>query len=168
MTSGLTFYRRSAGEFAWVAAGQLLALVATAIGTKILTTQLGSVEYGRLTLGLTLATLLGQSIYGPFISALARLWSPYVESGHVDDLRAASTRWRVSRRVLRSRWPDGHDVVTRPKPVARQAHDVTFWAASIPGAACLPIVRFHPFADRSPFPVLPNRYYTGLDPLRLS
>jgi len=26
--------------------------------------------------------LLGQSIYGPLISALARLWSPYVEAGH--------------------------------------------------------------------------------------
>ena len=86
------FYRRSAREFGLVAAGQLVALVATAIGTKILTTQLGNVEYGRLTLGLTLATLLGQSIYGPFISALARLWSPYVEAGHAADLRAATDR----------------------------------------------------------------------------
>jgi O-antigen/teichoic acid export membrane protein len=91
-TAGLTFYRRSAREFGLVAAGQLVALVATAIGTKILTTQLGNVEYGRLTLGLTLATLLGQSIYGPFISALARLWSPYVETGHAGDLRAATDR----------------------------------------------------------------------------
>jgi O-antigen/teichoic acid export membrane protein len=90
--TGLRFYWTSAREFGWVAAGQLFALVATAVGTKILTTQLGSVEYGRLTLGLTLATLLGQAIYGPFISALARLWSPYEEAGHVGELRAATDR----------------------------------------------------------------------------
>jgi len=36
--------------------------------------------------------VLGQSIYGPFISALARLWSPYAEAGHVGELRAATDR----------------------------------------------------------------------------
>lgn len=78
------------GEFVSVAAGQVLALVATAIAAKILTVELGGEEYGRLTLGLTLTALCGQSIYGPLNSALARLWPAYREAGRAPDLLAAT------------------------------------------------------------------------------
>jgi O-antigen/teichoic acid export membrane protein len=79
-------------EFVSVAAGQVAVLVATAIAAKILTVGLGGTEYGRLTLGLTLAALLGQSIYGPLNSALARLWPAYREAGQVRELLAATNR----------------------------------------------------------------------------
>ena len=72
------FYRL-AREGGWIALGQAMAVLGTLFGVRLLTELLDPVAYGELALGLTVATLVNQTILGPLGNGAARFYAPAVE-----------------------------------------------------------------------------------------
>lgn len=70
---------RLSREAAWIVSGQIASIAGTLIGVRVLTRLLSPVEYGSLALGLTLATLLNQVLFGPLAQGLARFFAPALE-----------------------------------------------------------------------------------------
>lgn len=68
-------------EMAWILTGQALCFVGGFIGIKVLTNILGPKGYGQLALGLTIAGLFNQFVYGPLSNVVARFYSVYRERG---------------------------------------------------------------------------------------
>lgn len=82
-------------ELFWVVAGQGMAFLLNIVTLKVLTSQLGAVEYGRFVLGLSIAGGLGLIFYGPLSQAVSRYVHVCSEAGqqHVLPLlRAAYLR----------------------------------------------------------------------------
>ena len=72
--------RRISKESAWVAFGQLAAVLGALVGVRLLTELLDPASYGELALGMTLATLIHQCIFGPLGNGIVRFWSPAQEA----------------------------------------------------------------------------------------
>ncbi len=72
----------------WVLAGQVAALAAFILTTKVLATSLGHQEYGRFALGMTVPVLLNQFLFGPFTVAVTRYSAPYQERGLIHTMVA--------------------------------------------------------------------------------
>ncbi len=70
---------RARREFLWVAIGQVTALAGAFVGIKVLTNALGAEEYGRLSLGLTLAGIVNLFVYGPLSQWVLRFFSIHRE-----------------------------------------------------------------------------------------
>ncbi len=75
---------RFSSEFVWVALGLGLATVGGAVGVRLLTSVLSPSTYGELTLTVTLAALVHQSVTGPLTQAFLRYFAPAHESGRFD------------------------------------------------------------------------------------
>ncbi len=71
--------RRLSKEGFWVALGQTMAVIGSLAGVRLLTELLAPAVYGELALGMTLATLLNQTIMGPLINGASRFYAPAVE-----------------------------------------------------------------------------------------
>ena len=74
-TLGWQGIRRLGSEAGWVFAGQLLSLVGTLVGVRILTEYLSPSVYGTLGLSLTVAALFNEVIIGGLIGAFTRFYS---------------------------------------------------------------------------------------------
>jgi O-antigen/teichoic acid export membrane protein len=72
--------RRISQESAWVALGQVIAVIGALVGVRLLTELLDPASYGQLALGMTLATLVHQCIFGPLGHGATRFWSPAEEA----------------------------------------------------------------------------------------
>lgn len=70
---------RGGRELLWVMFGQVLALVGSFVGIKLLTNALGPEIYGQLALGLSIAGLLSLFVYGPISQWVLRFFSIYLE-----------------------------------------------------------------------------------------
>ncbi|MBZ0310796.1 MAG: oligosaccharide flippase family protein [Anaerolineae bacterium] len=70
-------------ELMWVGIGQILAAAASLFGVRLLTVILSPQEYGKLTLALTLVTLMNLLISGPLSGAFLRYYAPAQESGNL-------------------------------------------------------------------------------------
>jgi O-antigen/teichoic acid export membrane protein len=92
LAGGFTWRRTT--EFSWVLAGQAAGLVGSIGLTKVLTSQLGTEEYGRFALGLTVAVLLNQFLFGPITVAGVRYFSPYRDSARLQPFMRAL--WRLT------------------------------------------------------------------------
>jgi O-antigen/teichoic acid export membrane protein len=68
--------QRVARESVWIATGQGAAVVGSLVGVRILTELMSPSEYGQLALGMTLATLVTQTLFGPLSQGAARFYSP--------------------------------------------------------------------------------------------
>src|SRR5207247_4523624 len=64
----------------------VIALVASAVGVKVLTNQLGEAEYGRLALGMTVPQVSSQMLFGPLTTTLSRFASAEREAGTLSEL----------------------------------------------------------------------------------
>lgn len=88
--------RRISKEGAWVALGQLAAVLGALFGVRLLTELLDPASYGELALGMTLATLLHQCVFGPLGNSITRFWSPAQEandlSGYLSVARSMVSR----------------------------------------------------------------------------
>jgi len=85
-TWALPNVRRLAKEFSIMATGQAIVLVASVLAVKVLTVTLARAEYGRLALGMTLAMLLNQLVFGPLTLALMRYYAICAERNQQRDL----------------------------------------------------------------------------------
>jgi len=74
-------FRRLSKEGLWVFLGQIVAVFGLLVGVRLLTELLDPVAYGELALGLTLATLVNQTILGPLGNGVTRFYSPAAEQG---------------------------------------------------------------------------------------
>ncbi len=73
-------YARLGKEFSWIALGQVMTVVGSLVGIKILTELLSPVEYGQLALGMTAATLIHWVVLGPLSNGATRFFAPARES----------------------------------------------------------------------------------------
>src|SRR5262245_57699069 len=83
---------RTVRELAWVAAGQGAALVGSMGLTKVVASRLGTEEYGRYALALTLAVLLNQFLLGPVTTAAIRYFAVFRDERRLPVLVAALRR----------------------------------------------------------------------------
>jgi O-antigen/teichoic acid export membrane protein len=67
----------------WVVVGQAAAVVGGLAGVRLLTELLEPAAYGELALGLTVATLIHQTVLGPLGGGLTRYYAPAVERGEL-------------------------------------------------------------------------------------
>ena len=76
--------RRLSIESLWVALGYAAAIAGALAGVRLLTEMLDATSYGVLALGLTVSTLVNQTLLGPLSNGAARFYAPAREKG---DLR---------------------------------------------------------------------------------
>jgi O-antigen/teichoic acid export membrane protein len=76
-------FRHLFKEGSWIVVGQAMVMIASLVGVRLLTGLLSPAEYGELALGLTIATLVNQTILGPLGQGVLRFYAPAVED---DDL----------------------------------------------------------------------------------
>jgi O-antigen/teichoic acid export membrane protein len=77
-------------EFAWIVLGNIVALLGTVLGVRVLTEYLEPVSYGHLALGLTIATLVNQVVMGGMNSGISRYYAIAAEKGDVRSYLHAS------------------------------------------------------------------------------
>lgn len=77
-------FRRLFKESFWIALGQALAVIGLLLGVRLLTEMLDPAAYGELALGMTVATLVNQLVFGPLSGGVIRFYAPAMEQ---DDLK---------------------------------------------------------------------------------
>ena len=92
-------FRRLFKEGIWIALGQVMAMLGLLVGVRLLTELLDPAAYGELALGMTLAILANQIIFGPLGGGVARFYAPAVEQGDLGSYLSAVRRCRRSTRV---------------------------------------------------------------------
>lgn len=80
------------GEMAWVLVGQVAAASGGIVGVRLLTHWLPPEAYGQLALGLTLTTLVQQSILSPLTGAGLRFYSAARSAGELGEFLEALKR----------------------------------------------------------------------------
>lgn len=65
----------------WIVLGQAMAMLGLLVGVRLLTELLDPAAYGELALGMTVATLVNQVIFGPVVGGVIRFYAPAVEQG---------------------------------------------------------------------------------------
>ncbi len=78
---GLQRFRRLSKEGAWIVLGQATAIVGALASVRLLTELLDPAAYGELALGLTLASLVNQTVLGPLANGITRFYAPAQERG---------------------------------------------------------------------------------------
>ncbi len=74
-------FRRLSREFLLIGLGQFAAVAGALFGVRLLTGLLTPDSYGQLALGMTVATLIGQVLFGPLGSGAMRFFAPAREAG---------------------------------------------------------------------------------------
>jgi len=74
-------FSRLSKEGFWIVLGQAMAVVGSLVGVRLLTELLDPAAYGELALGMTVATLVNQTILGPLANGVTRFYAPAVEQG---------------------------------------------------------------------------------------
>ena len=75
--------RRLVREGIWVLFGQIMAVFGALAGVRLLTELLEPAAYGKLALGMTLATLVNQTILGPLGNGASRFYAPAAEQSEL-------------------------------------------------------------------------------------
>ena len=71
--------RRLFKEGSWIVFGQIMMVVGSLVGVRLLTELLPPTAYGELALGMTIATLVNQIILGPLGGGIIRFYAPAAE-----------------------------------------------------------------------------------------
>jgi O-antigen/teichoic acid export membrane protein len=83
-------------ESVWVVSGQAAAVIGSLIGLRLLTEMLDPATYGELALGLTLALIANQTLFGPLANGAMRFFSTALEmndvTAYVTALRTIASR----------------------------------------------------------------------------
>jgi len=74
-------YGRFFKEGFWIILGQVMTVSGSLVGVRLLTEFLSPSSYGELALGMTIATLVNQTILGPLGGGIIRLYAPAIECG---------------------------------------------------------------------------------------
>lgn len=94
--TALVRFSRLGSEFFWIILGQAGAVVGAIVGVRLLTELLSPAAYGELTLGMTLAILVQQTILGPLGNGVTRFYTPAVEQGDLGGYLNAVRRLMLS------------------------------------------------------------------------
>lgn len=89
MTSVILRIRGVLAEGAWIAFGQIVAIVGSLASVRLLTEMLDPAVYGELALAMTAATLVNQTAFGPVGNGVARFFAPAAERGVLKSYFAA-------------------------------------------------------------------------------
>ena len=73
--------RRLSKEAFWIVLGQVMAVLGSFVGVRLLTELLDPAAYGELALGITVATLVNQTVFGPLSNGVTRFYAPAQEQG---------------------------------------------------------------------------------------
>jgi O-antigen/teichoic acid export membrane protein len=84
--------RRLSKEGSWILLGQAAALAGSLVGVRLLTELLEPAAYGELALGMTIATLVNQVLFGPLSNGITRYYSPAFEAADVGGYLSAARR----------------------------------------------------------------------------
>ena len=76
-------FRRLSKEGIWVIFGQAMAVIGSIVGVRLLTELLDPSAYGELALGMTMAAIVNQTVFGPLSSGVTRFYAPAVEHGEL-------------------------------------------------------------------------------------
>lgn len=83
-------FRRLSKEGLWVVLGQLAAVAGALVSVRLLTEYLAPAAFGELALGLTVASLVNQTVFGPLFNGISRFYAPAAEAGETGEhLQAA-------------------------------------------------------------------------------
>jgi O-antigen/teichoic acid export membrane protein len=82
-TSDLSRIFRLVKEGIWIILGQILMVLGFLVGVRLLTGIMSPEAYGELSLGITLATLVNQTLLGPLGGGIMRFYAPAVEDGDI-------------------------------------------------------------------------------------
>src|SRR3989344_1784787 len=89
-------FRRLSKEGFWIVLGQAAAVVGSLFGVRLLTELLDPAAYGELALGMTVATLVNQTVLGPLSNGVTRFYAPAVEQGDLGGYLNAVRRLVIS------------------------------------------------------------------------
>jgi O-antigen/teichoic acid export membrane protein len=87
-------------ECGWVIAAQVLSILPSFIGLKLLTGLLDPEAYGQVALALTAITLVQQLVYGPLSVALSRFYPLSMQKGESGDFHALILRSLASESIV--------------------------------------------------------------------
>jgi O-antigen/teichoic acid export membrane protein len=76
-------FRHLFKEGFWIVVGQAMVMIGSLVGVRLLTGLLSPAEYGELALGVTIATLVNQTILGPLGQGVMRFYAPAVEQDDI-------------------------------------------------------------------------------------
>jgi O-antigen/teichoic acid export membrane protein len=76
-------FRHLFREGLWIVVGQVMAVVGSLLGVRLLTGLLDPAAYGELALAMTLATLVNQTALGPLAQGVMRFYSPAIEQSNL-------------------------------------------------------------------------------------
>jgi O-antigen/teichoic acid export membrane protein len=97
--------RRLSKEGFWVIVGQGIAVLGSLIGVRLLTEALEPTAYGELALGMTVATLVNQTVLGPLGVGAIRFYSPACEnSDFTGYLRAVRSLGMMATCIIVAMW----------------------------------------------------------------
>lgn len=85
-------FRHLGREFLWITLGQAASVVGALVGVRLLTELLPPAEYGRLALGMTVASLVNQVLLGPLSGGTTRFFSAAREVGELGEYLGAVRR----------------------------------------------------------------------------
>ena len=89
-------FRRLSKEGFWIVLGQAAAVVGSLVGVRLFTELLDPAAYGELVLGMTVATLVNQTVLGPLGNGVTRFYAPAVEQGDIGGYLNAVRRLAIS------------------------------------------------------------------------
>jgi O-antigen/teichoic acid export membrane protein len=89
-------YRKVSKEIFWVIFGQIISVVGSLLGLRLLTKFLSPGSYGELALELTLATLVSQTVMGPLSNGVTRFYAPAFEQNDLHGYIMAVKRLALS------------------------------------------------------------------------
>ncbi|MGB5196552.1 MAG: hypothetical protein WBN64_05740, partial [Candidatus Deferrimicrobium sp.] len=89
-------FRRLSREGFWVVSGQAAAVAGGLFGVRLLTELMEPAAYGELALGMTVATLVNQTVLGPLSNGATRFYAPAAEAGDLTGYLAAVRRMVAS------------------------------------------------------------------------
>jgi O-antigen/teichoic acid export membrane protein len=85
-------FQRLFKEGLWIVLGQGMAMLGSLVGVRLLTGLLSPAQYGELALGMTIATLVNQTLLGPLGQGVLRFYAPAVERGELGQYLSAVRR----------------------------------------------------------------------------
>lgn len=88
--------KRVSWELFWIISGQAIGAAGSMVGVRILTGRLSPGAYGELALGMTIVTLVQQTLTGPLGQATLRLYAPAVDAKEVPRFFAAVKHLQAS------------------------------------------------------------------------
>lgn len=84
--------RRLAGEGSWIFAGQVVSMAGSLALVRLITAHLDPAEYGRMSLGITLGTLICQMAFSGSVQGIIRYYTVAAEKGETRPFFVAARR----------------------------------------------------------------------------